>query len=373
MIRRQFLLSTGVASALAGRDWNQDPNYKVVTRYRPSPRYDLPGRVVRVQAAASIVETTAQADPAVVREMMTQGLTRLTGDKDYRDSWRRFVGPQDIVGIKVNASGAPKIMSHPVVVAEIARCLVEVGVKPANICVYERFPDQLESIGYEKYLPASVKVLAVEPRRNMIREYDPYTYVEANFFGEEDTRSNLIRMVAERFTKIINVPNMKDHGASGVTGCLKNIAYGNFHNVARSHAFTKTHTKTFIGKLAAVEPLRSRTVLHVMDGLKSVWHGGPFERSPKFAFFPKQMMFGTDPVAVDRIMRDVIEGKRKAMGAVSVFDRSLETTKDVKAMDPNKNRYIREPGHIEFAATQGLGIVDIAKIKLEEIRLGDRA
>jgi hypothetical protein len=40
-------------------------------------------------------------------------------------------------------------------------------------------------------------------------------------------------MVTEQFTKIINVPNMKDHGASSVTGCLKNIAYGEFNNVAR--------------------------------------------------------------------------------------------------------------------------------------------
>jgi uncharacterized protein (DUF362 family) len=373
MIRRHFLLSTSLAGTLAARDWNEDPNYKVVTRYRPAPRFELPGRVVRVHAEASIAEATGQADPAVVREMMSQGMTRLTGDKDYRDSWRRFLGPQDVVGIKVNASGAPKIMSHPVVVAEIVRCLTEIGVKPANICIYERFPDQLQSIGYEKYLPVKVMIHAVEPRRNVLTEYDPHTYVEANFFGEEDTRSNLIRMVSERFTKIVNVPNMKDHGASGVTGCLKNIAYGNFHNVARSHAFTKTHCKTFIGRLAAVEPLRSRTVLHVMDGLKGIWHGGPFERSPKFAFYPKQMMFGTDPVAVDRIMRDVIEDKRKAMGVVSVFDRSPETTRDVKPLDPNKNLYIREPGHIEYAAAQGLGIVDIAKIKLEEIRLGVRA
>ena len=65
--------------------------------------------------------------------------------------------------------------------------------------------------------------------------FDPGVYVEANFFGEDDTRSFLLRMVTEQFTKIINVPNMKDHGASGVTGCLKNIAYGEFNNVARSH------------------------------------------------------------------------------------------------------------------------------------------
>jgi hypothetical protein len=296
-------------------------------------------------------------------------MTRLTGDKDPRDSWRRWFSKEDIVGIKVNASGAPKIMSHPVVIAEIVRNLVETGVAPSNIWLYERFPDQLQSIGYPRFLDWRVNIHAVEPYRGRLSEYDPKTYVEVNFFGEEETRSNMIRLVTERFTKIINVPNIKDHGASGVTGCLKNIAYGNFHNVARSHAFSKTHTKTFIGMLAGVEPLRSKTVLHVMDGLKGIWHGGPFERDPRFAFYPKQILLGTDPAAIDRIMRDVVESKRKAERAVSVFDRSPETTVNVMPLDPNKNRYIREPGHIEFAASLGLGVADIQRIRLEEIRL----
>jgi len=369
MHRRFFLLTPTVATAAFHRAGDGEPQYKIVSRYKPAPRYEQKGKVVRVHSANCIQESTETVDPAVVREMMARGMTQLTGDKDVRDSWRRFISPRDIVGIKINASGAPKIMSHPVVIAEIVRNLTSIDVKPANITVYERFPDQLESIGYHKYLDSAVRLHAVEPYRGRLTEYDPLTYVDVNFFGEDETRSNAIRMVTEQFTKIINVPNMKDHGASGVTGCLKNMAYGHFHNVARSHAFSKTHTKTFIGTLASVEPVRSRTVLHVMDGLKGIWHGGPFQRDPKFAFFPKQMMFGTDPVAMDRIMRDVVEGKRKAEGVVSVFDRSPETTKNVRPLDPNKNRYIREPQHIEYAGTLGLGVADIEKINLQEIRL----
>jgi hypothetical protein len=369
MNRRFFLAGSALGASALGRQTEADPRYKVVTSYKRLPRFELPGRVVRVSSDASIRESTAEANPAVVREMFRAGMTRLTGDKDPRDSWRRWFSKEDIVGIKVNASGAPKIMSHPVVIAEIVRNLVETGVAPSNIWLYERFPDQLQSIGYPRFLDWKVNIHAVEPYRGRLSEYDPKTYVEVNFFGEEETRSNMIRLVSERFTKIINVPNIKDHGASGVTGCLKNIAYGNFHNVARSHAFSKTHTKTFIGMLAGVEPLRSKTVLHVMDGLKGVWHGGPFERDPRFAFYPKQILLGTDPAAIDRIMRDVVESKRKAERAVSVFDRSPETTVNVMPLDPNKNRYIREPGHIEFAASLGLGVADIQRIQLEEIRL----
>jgi uncharacterized protein (DUF362 family) len=225
-------------------------------------------------------------------------------------------------------------------------------------------------VHYEKWVPDGVHIEAVEKTRRSIREYDPATFVEVDFFGEEDTRSNMVRLVTERFTKIINVPNMKDHGASGVTGCLKNIAYGNFSNVARSHRNAKTNTLSFIGTLAAVEPLRSKTVLQVMDGLRGVWHGGPFSPDPKFRFYPKMIRFGTDPVALDRLLIPVIEDKRKAEKAVSVFDRSPSIIDPRSRRDnPNKNLFIREPGHIEFATRFGLGVYDTAKIDETRIEL----
>ena len=146
-------------------------------------------------------------------------------------------------------------------------------------------------------------------------------------------------MVTEQFTKIINVPNMKDHGASGVTGCLKNIAYGEFNNVARSHYHAQTETLTFIGTLAAVEPLRSRTVLNIMDGLRGVWHAGPFSRDKRYRFYPKQMKFGTDPVAIDRFLIDVIDDKRKQEGVISVWNR------DMKYFSTKPEDWQRDPEH----------------------------
>jgi uncharacterized protein (DUF362 family) len=201
--------------------------------------------------------------------------------------------------------------------------------------------------------------------------YDPHTYVDVSFFGEDDTRSNLVRLVSDTLTKIINVPNMKDHSASGVTGCLKNIAYGNFGNVARSHQYSDTHTLSFIGALAASEPLRSRTVLHINDGLRGVWHAGPFSPSRQFRFYPKQMLFSTDPVASDRILLDIIEAKRAAEKAISVWNRSPATLAKPQefSKNPNLNRFNREPGHIEFASKLGLGVYDKARIDLREIRL----
>jgi uncharacterized protein (DUF362 family) len=375
MQRRDFLTLPSVAGvALAAPKMDGLPQYRVQSSYKaaamPGMPGPYPGQVVNVHAAKSIDPATDTVDPVVVAEMMKQGMLALTGEKDYRAAWRRFIDPKDVVGIKLNCSGAPKICSHPVVVAEIAKQLIATGVPAKNITCYERFQDQVDSAKYPKYLPEGVNVWAASSTRDAINGYDPRTYVEVDFFGEDDTRSNLVRPIAERFTKIINVPNMKDHGAAGVTGCLKNIAYGSFHNVARSHRFEKTNTFSFIGTLANVEPLRSRTVLQIMDGLKAVWHGGPFLHADKFKFYPARMMFGTDPVAMDRLLTDVIEDKRKAEGAISVFNRSMDYVKKADfRKDPNTNNFVREPGHIEFAGGLGLGVFDIAKIKLKEISL----
>ncbi len=37
--------------------------------------------------------------------------------------------------------------------------------------------------------------------------------------------------------------------------------------------------------------------------------------------------------------------------------------------DPNVNRFVREPGHIQFASTLGLGIYDRSRIDLREVQL----
>jgi len=327
------------------------------------------GTVIRAHSDAVVNVETERVDRAVVNRMLSEGMRALTSAKNDRDAWAGFFSPSDVVGIKVNCSGAPNIMSTPEVVAGIVDNLIAIGLKPDQIYIYERFLDQLTSVHYDRFVPAGVHIVAVEDPRGSLLGYDPGTYVEVNFFGEDDTRSNLVRLVTERFTKIINVPNIKEHRASGVTGCLKNIAYGNFSNVARSHRSEKTNTLSFIGTLAAAEPLRSKTVLNIMDGLRGVWHGGPFSTERRFRFYPKQLMFGTDPVAMDRILLDIIEEKRKAEGALSVWDHSMANIDRRTNSNIRTNQFLREPGHVEFAAKLGLGEYDKNRIRVTPIEL----
>ena len=355
------------------------PPLKVVSRYAPAAVPGMPGpypgRVVRVKSEKSVDTTTGAANGDVVREMMAQGMRALTGAATTADAWRRFFSPADVVGIKVNCGGYPHVVSAYEIVAETVKQLSALGVPPAQIYVYERFQNQLDEVNYAPHLPDGLQIVAAErANRNTDNSgYDPETYLEANLFGEEDTRSNMMRLVSKRLTKIINIPNMKDHGATGVTGCLKNIAYGSFSNVARTHQRGKSHTYSVVGTLASIEPLRSRTVLQIMDGLRGVWHAGPFARTTRYVFYPREIMFGTDPVAIDRLLLDIIENQRREQGAISIWDRSPSSLKidDGRARDadPNVNIIIREPGHVEYAASLGLGVHDLAKIKVQDVAL----
>jgi hypothetical protein len=353
--------------------------FDIVTPYHHAAHHGMPGpypgTVIRVRSASCVNEETNEANADVVREMMAHGICALTREATPDAAWRHFFDPADILGIKVNCGGYPFVVSSYEIVAEVVRQLGAIGVPPTQIYVYERFQNQLDNVNYAPHLPPGVEIVAAE-RANRYSDnsgYDPAVYLEADLFGEEDTRSNMMRLVSQRLTKIINIPNMKDHGATGATGCLKNIAYGSFSNVARTHDRGQSHTYSVVGTLATIEPLRSRTVLQIMDGLRGVWHGGPFARTRKFVFYPKQILFGTDPVAIDRLLLDIIDDKRKAEGVLSIWDRSPSSlrTMDTRARDedPNVNIIIREPGHVQYASTLGLGVADLAKIKLQTIEL----
>jgi len=375
MHRRSFVRLLAAAPFLQVR--SDLPALHVVSKYAAAPTPGMPGaypgRVVAVRSDKSVDTSTGKADDETVREMMARGMRTLTGAESTRDAWRRFFDSADVVGIKVNCGGYPHCISAYEIVAETVRQLTGLGIPVSQIYVYERFQDQMTECNYAAHLPEGVQSVAAErANRNVDNSgYDPAVYLEADLFGEEDTRSNLMRLVSQRLTKIVNIPNMKDHGATGVTGCLKNIAYGSFSNVARTHQNGKSHTYSVVGTLAATEPLRSRTVLQIMDGLRGVWHGGPFARTTRYVFYPRQIMFGTDPVAIDRLLLDIIEKERRAHGAISIWDRSPASLKVNNARardaDPNVNIIIREPGHVEFASTLGLGVYDKKKIAVENV------
>lgn len=329
-----------------------------------------PGRVVEISDERSIVAN--RVSQSVVHQMIERGMRELTGEKDPRLAWSKFIQPQDTVGIKINPSGAPACCSSPEIVREIIAGVQSVGVLARNIFVYDRYAYEMDIGSYQALMPVGVRVTGVQEHRLDVSGYDPNIYCEANFFGEWETRSYMASIVSTGVSKIINVPTMKDHSAAGVTGCLKNLGYGTFNNVDRSHRRPFSFTDPLIGIMCSVEPLRSKAVLHIMDGTRMLWHGGPLNQNPDFIFPTGLILVGTDPVAMDTIELEKIEAKRIKEGVPSVWSRDPKSlTNDGGAFfqDASKNLFYRQPHHIEAAGKLGLGISDRNKIEHQVIRI----
>lgn len=323
----------------------------------------FPGRVIEMFDPRAIVSN--RVSQSLVSQMLQRGMKELTGESTTRGAWAKFVQPSDIVGIKINPSGAPACCSSPEIVTEIAAGLQSAGVPAENIIVYDRYGYEIDLGSYQTLLPTGIRVVGIQEGKLDASSYDAEVYCQASFFGEWETRSYMASIVTRDLTKIINVPTMKDHSAAGVTGCLKNLGYGTFNNVARSHVAPFSFTNPLIGVMCSMEPLRSKAVLHIMDGMRQVWHGGPLTQVQDFIRQAGLMFLGTDPVAMDTIELETIEKQRRLQGAPSVWERDpASITNDGWEFfnNPKKNLFYRQPGHIAAAGKLGLGISDLKQI-----------
>jgi uncharacterized protein (DUF362 family) len=330
-----------------------------------------PGRVVEVGDTRSI--TNNRVSQPIVHDMLERGLKELTGENSIPAAVAKFVEPHDVVGVKINPSGAPACCSSPELVREIIEGVRAAGVPLKNIVVYDRFGYEMDLGSYQLLMPVGVEVVGIQDDLLDASGYDANIYCEMNFFGEWETRSYMASIVANRLDKIINVPTLKDHSASGVTGCLKNVAYGTFNNVARSHKEPYSFTNPLIGVMCTVEPLRSKVVLNIMDGMRMVWHGGPLTQNQKFIAQTGLLLMSTDPVAMDTVELEAIEKKRREEGAPSVWARDPKSlVRDNRELfeDANNNLFYRQPGHIEAAGKLGLGVYDLKKIDHRKMQIG---
>ena len=181
--------------------------------------------------------------------MIRKGMAELTQTDGGADAWRQFVGPGDVVGIKVNPVGQPHVISSPEVVREIIAGLNSAGVKPKDIIVYDRYRKQFFNAGFDKWLPDEVRTgYAAEDYETIqqgIEGYDPDHYMDMaltlpgyDVSNLTARRSYVARVISSDINKLINLPVLKDHQSAGVTLALKNLSHGSVNNVNRSHGTT---------------------------------------------------------------------------------------------------------------------------------------
>jgi uncharacterized protein (DUF362 family) len=368
MINRREVLTTtlGGIGLLARPSWSYS---KPLTSKLGIPG-PFRGRVVSVQHPASIMSGKFQAEP--IRNMMRKGMTELTGSEDWVEAWRMFVQSGDVVGIKVNPVGKPHVISCAEVIHEIVAGLKAAGLKAKDIVVYDRYRRQFLGAGFDKMLPEGVRQsYAVEDFDTVqmdINGYDPEHYLDMTLAtpgydpnSERTRRSYVAKFLTREVNKLINLPVLKDHQSAGVTLALKNLSHGLVNNVFRSHSTNTLNTcGSFIPAVVALPVIREKTVLHILDGIKGLYHGGPGIPDPKFVWEHKTLYFATDPVALDRLGWKVIDEKRQEVGMLSIAKSK-----------PDKHSHFlnRQPEHVEIAGALGLGEWDEKKVEIRRFEL----
>ena len=110
----------------------------------------------------------------------------------------------------------------------------------------------------------------------------------------------------------------------------------------------------FIPAIVSHPIIRKKCVLHVMDGTKGVWEGGPFGRKPEWIWDYNALLFSTDPVAMDHVEWDILDAKRKEMKAPV-----LASTGKVVGDPFNQEGFdVRQPHYVIIAGQVGLGNFD---------------
>ena len=323
-----------------------------------------PGRVVAVSHPGSIVEGQFRAEP--IRRMLNEGMIELTEAEDATQAWRKFFEKGDVVGIKLTPVGGPLVQSSAEVLQGIVAGLESAGVRRQDIVVYDRYKDQFLQAGFDKWLPPGVRWSFAAERYDDVQQsidgYDPEHFMDMAVVhpGQDPSdpkarRSYVAKFITQEVNKLINLPALKDHQSAGVTLALKNLSHGLVNNVSRSHTSpTLNVCGAFIPAVVSLPVIRNKAVLHILDGIRALYHGGPFARPP-YVWEHRTLYFATDPVAIDRVGWKEIDRKRAEVGMKPIADAKPD------AVSSFLNR---QPEHVEIAGALGLGVWEERRIDL---------
>lgn len=255
----------------------------------------------------------------VVGEMVDQAMMKLTGRDSPKEAWRDFVLPDDIVGIKINPLAGPKLSTHSLIVDKIIEGLFNAGVLKKQIIIWDRFEKHLLNAGY----PIKTDEVDVRTLSTDLEDigYDDKVFYETEKDSisrreNESTRSHYSRIVTEMVDVLINVPVLKQHDMAGISGCLKNMAFGSVDNTRRFHG-KPLYCNPAIGEIYENKVLKEKVVLNIVDGLVGSYDRGPTYHAESTWQFGG-MFVSTDPVILDVLILQTVNQKREELGLDSM-------------------------------------------------------
>jgi len=277
----------------------------------------------------------ANPDRILIKQLLDMAVAEALGMESAIPAWQSLYKPTDIIGIKVNCI-APVLPTHHELAYAIADSLIETGVPPEQIIIWDREDRELSLSGYIiNYDGAGIRCYGTKPKIG---------------YGDElvvsrSVGSRVSKILSRQCTAMVNAPVLKDHNIAGITFSLKNY-FGAIENPNKFHG---NNCDPYVADLNLLPLIREKNKLMICDAIKILFDGGPTDCKPKYTWNYNGLIIGTDPVAVDQIGLMLIEEKRASEGlpplsAVGRPVKYIGTASDLEhklgTRDPEKIRII---------------------------------
>lgn len=349
--RRQFLTRLATQVGGIGGALSTLPAFAQLSsgQLQPEPTTESAPLTPVVEAIGKKVWENDQLNEDAVSELMDQAMMKLTGRSSAKEAWRDIVLPDDIVGIKINPLAGPELSTHAIIVDKIVEGLYGAGVLRKQIIIWDRFEAHLLNAGYPiRQDEGDVRTLASDTEGI---GYDDEVFYESEKDSvarreNESTLSRYSRIVTQQVDVLINVPVLKHHAMAGVSGCLKNLAFGSVDNTRRFHG-KPLYCNPAIGEILEHKVLKEKLVLNIVDGLVASFDKGPTyhaESTWKYG----SLFISTDPVILDVLVLQTINQKREEMELDSVSKLS---------------------NHINTASNLGIGTNTLGQADLRKVEI----
>jgi hypothetical protein len=257
--------------------------------------------------------------PKRITAMVERGLTGLVGKPTAPEAWLSLISTQDTVGIKVFTGPGPTIGTRPAVVEAVVKSLLEAGLPPNQIVIWDRNMSDLQSAG----MLTLGDRLGVRVSGSADTGYDPDVFYETTLLGRlvwgdlqfgrdhpaAGRRSHASRLISQELTRIISISPLLNHNAVGVSGHLYSLTMGGVDNTLRFEG-NASRLSEAVPELMA-ELFADQFVLGIVDALICQYQG---EARPllHYSTVLNQLWFGTDPVALDVLAIEELERQRQS-------------------------------------------------------------
>ena len=349
-ISRRRFLKTAIGTGVAVSAWSKISSESAAQLNQPSVDDETQDQLVPVVEALSDKAWKDDIlDEQVASEMMDRAIMKLAGRDSAKEAWKDFVLPDDIVGIKINPLAGKQFSTRRIIVDKIIEGLYGAGVLKNQIIIWDRFEAHLINAGYEiNQTNQEVRVFASDsPGVGYDDELFYETKKDSKIRRENGSmKSRYSKIVTRDVNVIINVPVMKHHAMTGVSGCLKNLAFGSVDNTRRFHP-SPLHCDPAIAEVFDHDILKDKVVLNIVDGLLASFDGGPVH-DPKGEWKYGGILMSRDPVALDHVLLQSIGEKREKMELPSIT---------------------RLSNHIRTAWRAGIGTNDLDEMDFQQIKV----